>query len=151
MKTIRIISGVFGHQTDGRIKPVKAGDPPIEVEAKVAERLVDQGFAIYLGDEPVATHSEGSNGDGEVNDPPAGENPPKGENDGDSGNKPPFRPEYNADMKLDDLKEIMVDCGMSFRVGMSKEDIVGMLDEYFEEIEEDGEGFPDLGGQGVVP
>lgn len=151
MKTIRIVSGVFGYQVEGRIKPVKAGDSPVTVKAEVAERLVKHGFAIYVPDNGVATDPDGGKSNAEVNTPPAENKPPNGENNADGENISPVKPEYDMDTHFDVLKAILKDCEIPFRVGMSKEEIIEILDEYFNDEGEDGEGFPDLEGQGVVP
>ncbi len=151
MKTIRIVSGVFGYQSEGRITPVKAGDPPVVVKAEVAERLVKQGFALYVGDNAVATNAEGGQGLGGGKDPLNENEPPKGTNDYMEQIEPPQKPEYNADMKMDELKLILEECEIPFRFGMSKADIVDILDEYFGEEDDGGERFPVLDGQGVVP
>ena len=42
---IRILAGVYGHRESGRVKAVKAGDPPIEVDDANAARLIAAGVA----------------------------------------------------------------------------------------------------------
>lgn len=42
---IKIIAGVFGHRNGKRVEAVRAGDPPIEVEDELAQRLICQGVA----------------------------------------------------------------------------------------------------------
>lgn len=42
---IRILAGVYGHRENGRVKAVKAGDPPIEVDDANAARLIKAGVA----------------------------------------------------------------------------------------------------------
>lgn len=42
---IKIIAGVFGHRNGKRVEAVRAGDPPIEVEDELAQRLIRQGVA----------------------------------------------------------------------------------------------------------
>lgn len=42
---IKIIAGVFGHRNGARVEAVRAGDPPIEVENELAQRLIRQGVA----------------------------------------------------------------------------------------------------------
>lgn len=50
---IKIIAGVFGHRNGSRVEAVKAGDPPIEVEEALANRLISQGVAEAVEVKPV--------------------------------------------------------------------------------------------------
>lgn len=45
---IKIISGVFGYNDGKHITPITPQDGPIDVDAKVAKRLVEQGSAEYV-------------------------------------------------------------------------------------------------------
>lgn len=45
---IRIIKGSYGLKVGKSIKPVRAGDAPISLEAKQEERLVKLGVAEYV-------------------------------------------------------------------------------------------------------
>ena len=47
MAKIRITAGVFGWN-HGTYELVKAGDPPIEVDEALAQRLVEKGVAAYV-------------------------------------------------------------------------------------------------------
>jgi len=58
-------------------------------------------------------------------------------------------PKYNAETSFADLKQIMKDCGLTYKVGMSRVDVVAALDEYFAD-EDDGEVPPALGTEEPV-
>lgn len=45
---IQITAGTFGHRQGSRVVAVKAGDPPIEVDNKVAENLIRNKVAIAV-------------------------------------------------------------------------------------------------------
>ncbi len=45
---IKIISGVFGYNDGKHITPITPQDGPIDVDAKIAKRLVEQGSAEYV-------------------------------------------------------------------------------------------------------
>ena len=121
---------------------------PEDVEA----RLVSEGGAQYVNrsvtpDKPVNV----------VATPPKQPSPEKpgdnipNEDDGSNGKTEAHEtPSYNVDMKSTELREIMDDCGIPFKVGMSKADMVAALDDYFGE-ESDEEEPPDLGAEDPIP
>ena len=55
----------------------------------------------------------------------------------DSGAEP--KPEYDADTKVNDLRDLMTAVGLTFNVGMTKADMIAALDEYYG-VDDDGEG-----------
>lgn len=148
MKKIKIINGIYGHKPAGEryITPVRAGDPPILLEANKAAKLIARGIATFVYDEDikepemeVATGNEPSEEDKLVDTPTGDETVLKGVLGAEE------KPEYSTKMKVAELREIMDDCGISFRVGMSKADMVEALDEYFEDdLEDDLDEMPDL-------
>ncbi|MCF8017834.1 MAG: hypothetical protein K9L62_00415 [Vallitaleaceae bacterium] len=156
MKLIKIINGTYGYRPTGskHIEPKQAGDPPFEVEDSKAERLVSLGVAAYV-DNPVktvdttkkedvngvATAIKGNNGQS------TGVNPPKEDNSSNGAESTQDIPEYNADMKAAELREIMEECGLTYKVGMSKADMVDALDAYFEEEAENTEKTSDPGNE----
>lgn len=97
---------------------IRAGDPAFEVDEATAHRLVEEkGVAEYVT-------------------PPAQELP-----EGVTA-----IPVYNEDMKADELRAIGELCGLTFKKGMSKAEMVAALDAHIEanmvegvEVNEDGE------------
>lgn len=150
MRTIKIINGVYGHKPAGSsyIEPKQAGDPPFEVDDDKAENLVAIKIAVYadLEEKPVikevATPPEGSEQTG------AGVNMPSDESGSNSVEIVHEKPEYNIDMKATELREIMDNCQLIYKVGMSKADMVAALDAYFED--EGADEPPKLGAEDPI-
>lgn len=120
MAQIKIIAGTFGWKHGTAYDLVKAGDPPIEVGDNLAFRLVDKGVAVYAA--PFVEETTGLP-------------------EGVTG-----IPEYNAEMKGEELRKIGEMCGLNFKKGMSKADMIAALDKHIEEnmvegveVGEDGE------------
>ena len=64
-------------------------------------------------------------------------------------------PEYSVDMKADELREIGKLCGLTFKVGMTKAEMVEALDAHIEantvlEDEDEDEDAPDFDAAGAV-
>jgi hypothetical protein len=156
MKTIKIISGIYGYRPAGSkvIEPKRAGDPAFQVEDAEAARLVSLKVAAYVDvanesiPAGVATAPEQS-----TKDEPSNNIPEDTDGFKDKIEAPSEIPSYSVDMKSTELREIMSDYGIPYKVGMSKADMVAALDEYFKEesgedsdegSEGDGEAPPDL-------
>lgn len=86
---------------------VRAGEPPIEVDEAQARRLVEQkGVAEYVTPYPV-----------------------------EDADEPAVQPPYHIGMTGKELREIGAECGLTFKQGMSKADMVSKLDEFFAGLE----------------
>ena len=97
---IRIISGVYG---DGM---KRASDGPFCLSEKEEARLVARGVAEYVGGEPAPVPTE-------LPELPEGVIPIS---------------EYSVNSSLAELREVAKLCGITFKVGMSKSDMVAALD-----------------------
>lgn len=140
MPFVRMISGVYGYRPAGskRVEAKRVGDPPFEVDDERAKRLVALGVAevvcygadevfvegVATGLQPREQMGEGSNLP-DVNDLAGGEE------------DAPEIPEYSESMSLKELKAIMQEYDLPYKVGMSKADCVAALDKLFSDIEED--------------
>jgi hypothetical protein len=51
---IRIIQGVYGHYTGKRVVPKDKHSAPFRLSPEQEQRLVEQGVAIYVDEQPVA-------------------------------------------------------------------------------------------------
>ena len=135
---IQILAGVYGHNVNGRVTPVRAGDPPIEVPDAIGARLVKAGVAAELVDEVpegavVSGGYDASTGkftdeDGNEEDPEA------------------VFPAYNADMTRPQLEAIGVEVGLDageLKEAKNKAAIIAMLDEAKAEFEAEDEA-PEL-------
>lgn len=146
MKLIKIINGTYGYKAPGskHIDPKQAGSPPFEVDDDEAKRLFDLGVSVYIVNEkPDATPDNGES------NAVTGNNTP----DGNASEKP----SYSTEMKADELKELMKKSGLAFKVGMSKDDMVAALDEFFSRGDketnddiDDGEDPPSLSAENPV-
>lgn len=111
---IQMIAGVFGlpiKNEEGktlRIKGMGPDDGPFSVSPESEAELVKKGIARYVeqpkADEGNATGADATN-----------------------------VPEYSEGMKADQLREIGKQHGLTFKVGMSKADMVAALDKHFAE------------------
>lgn len=125
-------------------------DGPQFLGAELEARLVAEGVAIYV-DEPikqpktVATDIR-DNISSQKTESSISESVPIIENV-----IVPVKPEYNKDMKLSELREIMEMYQIPYKVGMSKGEIVAKLDEYFGVVEEEIiDDMPDLNAEEPV-
>lgn len=144
---IKMIRGVFGLPVNGIVKAVDKNYGPFEAGAEQEARLIRLGLAVRVEEGEPATVDT---------DAPIGfdETPPEDfTEDGDELPELPDGvigiPEYNEDMKASELREIGAMCGLTFKVGMSKKDMVAALDAHIEanmvdDEDEDGEPAPEF-------
>ena len=92
----------------------------------------------------VETPPEKKKGQGE------GDHQPAKEPSSESQRAAQDKPQYSIDMKASELRELLEECGLIYRVGMSKADMVAALDCYFEEETEDNESPPNIGAEDPV-
>lgn len=122
---VKIIKGTYGHHPVNRchITPVSAGNT-VDVSEKEANRLISIGIAKPVEESSISATEmplrETENVSG-VNTMIEQENAQSSEN----------KPNYDTDMNIRDLRKIMDNVGLSYRVGMSKADMVKALDMYF--------------------
>lgn len=118
---IKIIAGVFGHREGKRVIPVRAGDPAIDVENEIAQRLLGLGVAERV-----------------ENEEPEAEAETQAETDGDEGEGVEDFPEYSAEMTRDELNEIAEQVGIdddAIKEAKTKADLIALLDEAKEDYE----------------
>lgn len=126
---IKMLHGVFGLPVNGIVKAMDKNSGPFEASKEQEERLIKLGLAVRVGVEEKPTD------DGDGDGAPIGfdETPP----------------EYSVDMKADELREIGKLYGLTFKVGMRKDEMVAQLDKLFAGADEetdsddgDGDGAP---------
>lgn len=174
MKRIKIIGGTYGYRPAGtmRLDTKNKNSEPFEVPDVEAMRLVAMGIAEIaattgLSAESVATNlaqfvsNDGTTPDSDTAtsggggpDGVGGSSPDENvdtEGDGADQQTPDNDgvPEYSVNNSAAELKDIMLDCGLSCKAGMTKSDMVKALDEFFSDAG-DGEGPPELGAEGPV-
>lgn len=124
---IQIINGVYGHYLNGKVVPKDKNSAPFELSPEQEKRLVDARIAVYVG----STESAGSAGADEVKDQPESIK---------------WVPEYSMENTVAELREIGKLCGLTFKVGTTKAEMVAALDKHIQEhtvegveVNEDGE------------
>lgn len=133
---IKMIRGVFGLPVDGIVKAMDKNSGPFEAGAEQEARLIRLGLAVRVGAENTSPVEEYAEPMDEISPIGFDETPPMSE-----------IPEYSEAMKASELRELGAMFGLSFKVGMSKKDMVAALDDYFDisdavEPMEDGELAP---------
>lgn len=129
MKKVRIISGTYGQRDGNRITPKDRNSDPFLLEDTETARLVSLGVAEIVG-ETVETSAGGRGSDVPNVDPP--KDAVDEDAEGYTG-----RPSYSIETSANDLRKIAKEVGITFKVGTTKEDMIAVLDEYFD-------GIPDL-------
>lgn len=127
---IKMIAGVFGlpitdENGNKRVQAMGVNSGPFSADPAQEKRLVDMKLAVYA-EAPVAVDSGAPIGFDETPDEDALP-------DGVTG-----IPKYSVDMKATELKEIGALCGLTFKVGMTKADMVAALDKHIAENSVDG-------------
>lgn len=147
---IEMIAGVFGLRVEGTTKAMTNKSGPFKASAEQESRLVQLGLARYVDEpeqdgDPVQDEHQDNGIDpiGFDEMPPDPDELPEGV---------VGIPAYDAGMKVSELREIGRMCGLTFKVGMSKEEMVAALDKHIEtnmvdgvEVYEDGEVIVDDG------
>ena len=113
---IQIIKGTFGYYNGRKVIPITEADGPQKFDDELEARLVKEGVAKYIG-EP-----------GETAEQPA----PAPGDDADEA------PEYNEDMKLDELKEVAARYGVDASAMRKKADVIAAIEATKAEQSDDG-------------
>ena len=113
---IRMVAGVYGliiKRDDGSTYTQGMGPEsgPFSLTNAEEERLVSMKVAVYVDGEPAPVPAETP----ELPDGVVG------------------IPEYSVDSSISDLRAVGKMCGLTFKVGMSKADMVAALDEHIAE------------------
>lgn len=112
---IQIIAGTFGYYNGRKVVPITNADGPQKFDPKLEARLVKKGVAKYVDEKPVAPAPAAK---------PEREPEPASETDGT-----PAAPEYNEDVKLDELKEVAAAYGVDASAMRKKADVIAAIEE----------------------
>lgn len=122
---IQMKAGTFGLSVNGYLKAMTKESGPFVASEEQEARLVKMGLAVYVGETITVPDDE------DAHTIP----------DGVTG-----IPEYSTENTVAELREIGKLCGLTFKVGMSKVEMVAALDAHIEantvegvEVDEDGE------------
>ena len=141
---IEIIAGTFGYYNGRKVIPITKEDGPQQFDPELEARLVKQGVAKYVDEQPVApTPAE-----------KLGREPEAAPETGDA----PANPEYDEDMKLDELKEVAAAYGVDASAMRKKADVIAAIEEAKAAADEaaddgqsdDGEEPPQIGAADPV-
>ena len=121
---IQIIKGTFGYYNGRKVIPITEADGPQKFDDELEARLVKEGVAKYIGEL------------GETAEQPA---PAPGDDEPASTNTAADEaPEYNEDMKLDELKEVAARYGVDASAMRKKADVIAAIKAAKAEQPDDG-------------
>lgn len=123
---IQIIKGTFGYYNGRKVIPITEADGPQKFDDELEARLVKEGVAKYIG-EPGETAEQPAPAPGDDADEPASTNTAADE-----------APEYNEDMKLDELKEVAARYGVDASAMRKKADVIAAIEAAKAEQPDDG-------------
>ena len=123
---IQIIKGTFGYYNGRKVIPITEADGPQKFDDELEARLVKEGVAKYIG-EPGETAEQPAPAPGDDADEPASTNTAADE-----------APEYNEDMKLDELKEVATRYGVDASAMRKKADVIAAIEATKAEQPDDG-------------
>ena len=145
---IQIIAGTFGYYNGRKVVPITNADGPQKFDPELEARLVKKGVAKYVDEQPVA---------------PAPASEPEREPEGaPEAGEAPAAPEYDEDMKLDELKEVAAAYGVDASAMRKKADVIAAIEKAKaggkaddetgdnEEAPEDDEKPPEIGAADPV-
>lgn len=139
---IQILAGTYGHNVNGRVRAVHAGDPPIDVPDTIGARLVKAGVAaelVYEVPEGAAVSGGYDVNTGEVID--------EAEYEAQEDDAEPVEfPAYNAEMTRAELEAIGAEVGLDpseLKQAKNKAAVIAMLDEAKAEFDAEDEA-PDI-------
>ncbi len=112
---IQITAGTFGYYNGRKVIPITNADGPQKFDPELEARLVKEGVAKYVDEQPAA---------------PASSTEPEQQPEGltESGGAANL-PEYDEDMKLDELKEVAAAYGVDASSMRKKADVIDAIEE----------------------
>lgn len=111
---IKIICGTYGHLIDGRVRPKTAASEPFSLTPEQEARLVERGIAVYVNEAPA---------------------------EADASNVADRIPEYSTRNTVKELQAIGEQFGITFEEGMTKAQMVEILDQHIADEDEDAPSF----------
>lgn len=125
---IQIIKGTFGYYNGRKVIPITEADGPQKFDDELEARLVKEGVAKYIGElGETAEQPAPAPGDDADADEPASTNTAADE-----------APEYDEDMKLDELKEVAARYGVDASAMRKKADVIAAIEAAKAEQPDDG-------------
>lgn len=112
---IEIIAGTFGYYNGRKVIPTTKEDGPQKFDPELEARLVKKRVAKYVDEQPVAPVPAEKSEQDPDGAPETGETP--------------AAPEYDEDMKLDELKEVAAAYGVDASAMRKKADVIAAIEE----------------------
>lgn len=112
---IEIIAGTFGYYNGRKVIPITKEDGPQKFDPELEARLVKKRVAKYVDEQPVA--------------PIPAEKPEQDPDGAPETDETPDAPEYDEDMKLDELKEVAAAYGVDASAMRKKADVIAAIEE----------------------
>ena len=112
---IEIIAGTFGYYNGRKVIPITKEDGPQKFDSELEARLVKKRIAKYVDEQPVAPVPAEKSEQDPDGAPETGETP--------------AAPEYDEDMKLDELKEVAAAYGVDASAMRKKADVIAAIEE----------------------
>lgn len=112
---IEIIAGTFGYYNGRKVIPITKEDGPQKFDTELEARLVKKRVAKYVDEQPVAPVPAEKSEQDPDGAPETGETP--------------AAPEYDEDMKLDELKEVAAAYGVDASAMRKKADVIAAIEE----------------------
>lgn len=110
---IQIIAGTFGYYNGRKVVPITNADGPQKFDPELEARLVKKGIAKYIDAQPVA--------------PTPAIKPEQPETTHEAEAEATV-PEYDEDMKLDELKEVAAAYGVDASAMRKKADVIAAIE-----------------------
>ncbi len=125
MKSIKIIAGSYGYRPEGSksVTLITKQHPQIEVSNAEAERLIELGVAVIV------------------------ESDLKLQSQAQLPESTDTRPEYSMKNRADELKALMDEFELPYEEGITKQQMVDALDNYFDTPANDDEAVDEEPGQ----
>lgn len=112
---IQIIAGTFGYYNGRKVVPITNADGPQKFDPELEARLVKRGVAKYVDEQPEAP-APAVKSEQELEDTPETDDATTA-------------PEYDEDMKLDELKEVAAAYGVDASAMRKKADVIAAIEE----------------------
>ena len=142
---IKMKAGVFGLPVNGAVKAMDKNSGPFRAGAEQEARLVALGMAEHVPDpDEVKSDDDANTGDdadtntGDINPVGFDETPPEDDGEPELPEDVIPIPEYSTENTAAELREIGVLCGLTFKSGMTKAEMVAALDAHIEANMVDG-------------
>lgn len=122
---------------------ITAADGPQTFSDEYEARLVSEGVAQYVD---AADRQVVATPPVRIEQPEPGDDSLETETSPSAQEIAVDKPRYSINLKAAELRELLEECDLPYKVGMTKAAMVTALDEYFEDAEDD-ESPPDLGAE----